>query len=287
MIKRIRYFWEGVCAYLLYFMFWLLPARTASDFGGYIAKKIGPKLAVSRKALRHITYAFPQINDTEKNKILTDMWENLGRVIAEYPHIKTIALHHTTIIGAEHMTNALSANKPVIVFSAHMANWELAAPTISLQLDAPALLVYRTPNNPMTTKLLARARAVHTKLSFTTKSEKGVRDMVKTLKAKGVIGLLVDQKFNKGLEIPFFDKPAMTSPAFIELAKKFDACLIPLQIVRKQGISFEVILHPTLDVQDKSVEIALTETHTMLENWIKDHPAQWLWLHRRWKENKG
>jgi len=74
----------------------------------------------------------------------------------------------------------------------------------------------------------------------------------------------------------------MTSPAFVELALKFDARLIPVRLERTHGAHFRLTIEPALHTTGKTVEELLKETHTILEKWIQEHPEQWLWLHRRW-----
>lgn len=283
-MKNIRYFFEGVLLFMLFGIFRILPARTASNIGGYLAKKIGPKMAVSRKPFRHLQMALPELTRKHED-ILIGMWENLGRTFAEYAHLKKISQDHVTIHNVEIIQNALKDKKPVIFISGHLANWEVIAPALALQFKIPGLLVYRTPNNPYAAYLLDKARNVSDLMSFTTKSEKGVRDMVLQMRSRGIIGLLIDQKFNRGLEVPFFNHPAMTSSAFIELAQKYNASVIPINVERTEDINFSLTCYPALEIEDKPVEECLKETHILLENWIRQRPEQWLWLHKRWKED--
>ena len=281
-LKKIRYFLEGILLYVLYGFFKLLPPETASNIGGRIAKFIGPKLGSSRKAMKNLKKVFPDKGEEEHKNILSDMWDNLGRVFAEYPHIEYISKNLVEIEGQEHLKEI--EKNPTIFFSAHMANWEILAPSLLLQLHIEGLLVYRTPNNPYAAKLVENARQIDPRLGFTTKSEKGVRDMVKELRQKGVLGLLIDQKYNKGLDVPFFNHSAMTSPAFVELGQKFKADLFPLQIKRVNGTRFKMTIYPQMQIENHSVEDILHEAHGHLEKWISEEPSQWLWLHQRWKE---
>ena len=107
------------------------------------------------------------------------------------------------------------------------------------------------------------------------------------LKNKGNIAMLVDQKLNEGLAIPFFGSPAMTAPAIAHFALRFNCPIIPTRVERLNGARFRVTLYPPLymdkeSIPDASIEAMLIKINMILESWIKERPAQWLWIHRRW-----
>ncbi|MCB9964414.1 MAG: lipid A biosynthesis acyltransferase [Rhodospirillales bacterium] len=282
MSKKLRYTLEAGAMYVTFGLFRMLPVTVASALGGRIARFIGPKLAVSRKALRNIEQAFPDQPPETYMHILNGMWDNLGRVYAEYPHLETIARHRTHIQGIENIDKIKKDATPLIFFSAHMANWEIAAPAFYCQTGLKGGLIYRPPNNPTADYLLRKARSLNGVLNMIPKSERGVRQMVQMLREKKYLGILIDQKFNKGIAAPFFGRPAMTSPAFVELAQKYNAALFPVQINRLNNVQFEIIVHPPLETAERPVAEVVTDAHVMLEQWITERPAQWLWLHRRW-----
>ena len=124
------------------------------------------------------------------------------------------------------------------------------------------------------------------KLSPIPKSKSGTRQIVKRLSNNEHLGFLIDQKYNEGVAVNFFHAPAMVSTAYIQLAQKFDCPLIPAQIERVKGATFKVTIHPPMQTKGVSEETLLTQTHIILENWIKARPEQWLWLHRRWDSAK-
>lgn len=82
----------------------------------------------------------------------------------------------------------------------------------------------------------------------------------------------------------FMGQPAMTTPSFAQLAQKFNAPIVPLQIMRKDKVHFDIVVHAPIDIKSKDTEDIIEQAHTHLENWINDTPGQWLWLHRRWKD---
>ncbi len=279
-MKKIRYLIEAILLGILMGISKILPAQWASNFGGWVGRTIGPRLAASRKALNNIKSAFPDISNDRATDILIGMWDNLGRVMMEYPHLKHIAQDRTEIIGAEILEK--HKGQPAIIFAAHLGNWEVPPPAMLLQKNIAASSIYRAPNNPLSGKMLHNARTLKGKINTIPKSKTGTRHIVKALKENEHIGILIDQKYNEGLAIDFFGRPAMTSPAFVQLAQKFDCPLIPMRIERLKGTKFKVTILPPLNIKDKPLESVMTESHQLLEKWIKEKPEQWLWLHRRW-----
>ena len=281
--KKIRYFFESIPLYLFYGLFKILPVDAASGLGGWIGKTVGPRLGASKKALRNVCMAFPNTTEKEQKEIITGMWENLGRVFAEYAHLKKISSERVEIVGFEDNLKAYTGgDTPAIFFSGHIGNWEVIAPSLFLQHQLDGLLIYRPPNNPIADKLLRQARDVGNRENYVTKSGEGIRNLMKYMKTNRIVGILIDQKFNRGLPIPFFEHNAMTSTVFVDLALKFNAPLIPIRLERVKGANFKLTAEPAMDIKGKSVEDILKETHIILENWIKERPEQWLWLHRRW-----
>ncbi len=288
-MKKIRYAFEALFLLLLFLFSKILPVQWASGFGGWIGDVIGMRLAASRKAHTNLKAALPDMSDGERQDIVRGMWNNLGRVMMEYPHLEHIGRDRTEIIGTEILEQY--KDRPAILFTAHLANWEVCPIAALTQQDFKVTSIYRAPNNPFSDKMLLRARTLGSKLRTIPKSKSGTRHLIKALKNNEHIGVLIDQKYNEGVKADFFGQPAMTSPAFVQLAQKFDCPLIPLKIERLNGCAFKMTILPPLDIKDKPVEDVINHSHALLEGWITDHPAQWLWLHRRWnskalKENK-
>lgn len=289
-MKQARYLLEALLLSIVMIISKILPTPWASNLGGFLGRTIGPKLAASRKALNNITKAFPDKTDEEVQRIIRGMWDNLGRVMMEYAHLRHIGRDRTEIIGKDILEKY--NNTPAIFFSGHLSNWEVCPPAVLLQVGFIINPIYRAPNNPISDYMLNYARTMGGKLRTIPKSKSGTRHIVKTLQENQGIGMLVDQKYNEGIASNFFGRPAMTSPIFVQLAQRFECPLIPLRIERLKGPNFRVTILDPLDIKDKSVETLVDESHALLEEWIKEKPEQWLWLHRRWdsanlKEDKN
>src|SRR3954463_3029623 len=153
--KRRRYLGyplEAALLYVIYGIFMVLPLDTASAFGGWIGRIIGPRLGTSRKARRNLERAMPELSAKRREEILVGMWDNLGRVMAEYPHLDEI-WKRTEMIGAEIIHDIAATKTPTLFFSAHTGNWEvglLGAARNGLSVTA----VYRRPNNPAVSWLI-------------------------------------------------------------------------------------------------------------------------------------
>ncbi len=291
MKKSIRYRLEYVLLFLLCWFFRLMPWKMASNIGGFIGRSVGPRLAASRKAMRHIRAALPHKTEAEAAQIVIGMWDNLGRVMAEYPHLERIAKTiHQTIEGkhAEKLAAMHTRQTPIMFLSAHIGNWELA-PAFLLCHGITAHSIYRRPNNPYTAKLLEDYRSFGGRISLFPKSKRGSILVVKALQANENIAMLIDQKYNEGIDSLFFGMTARTSTMFIDLARRYDCPVIPGRIIRKNGTDFDIELCdpiPLNDVQgnERTHEDIVADYHRLLEGWIEQHPEQWLWLHRRWRD---
>lgn len=232
---------------------------------------------------RNLSLALPDLDAATQAGIVRDMWDNLGRVLAEYPHLKEIASSRVEVIGREHIEAVLTAGKPLLLISGHFANWEVLPVTMRHHGLNPQL-VYRHANNPYVEKLLKNCRNIDGDTRLARKGVEGARSVYGALRNNEVVGMLVDQKHNRGLPIPFFGRPAMTAPAVAQLALKYNAPILLARLERVQGTSFRVTILPPLDTSSHDVPDILTRINAQLESWIRQRPAQWLWLHKRWSE---
>lgn len=289
-LKTVRYALEAVFLYVLFFFFSIFPPETASNIGGWIGRTIGPKLAASRKARANIQLAFPDADRDTQNRIIAGMWDNLGRVIAEYPHLERISHDYTAIEGREILEHITQNNLPAVIFGAHISNWEVSGIAGVTRLNFPIELTYREPNNPWTAKLLHKSRTLDGCIKAHPKSRESGRQILQTLKEGRALGILIDQKYNEGIEVAFFDAPAMTNPIFVRVCQKYRCPLVPMRTIREQNCRFTVKFYPPLALFDEHenplpVEDVIKQAHDILEGWIREKPEQWLWLHRRWKKD--
>lgn len=260
----------------------ILPPQFASNLFGSFSRFVGTKIGANKKAVSHIQKAL-QCPKDDAQIIAADMWDNLGRILAEYPHLQNLAKTKTTIIGIEHLESLRDDGQAGVLFGAHLGNWEIIPHALLHHVGLAMHPVYRAPNNPYVDERLHAYRSAGQNLTPYPKSRQGMVGMVKALKAGEHLGLLIDQKYNEGVTADFFGMPARTGTAFIELAQKYDCPLVPIRCIReKDGFTVEVL--PPVPTLNREVFDVLNEAHAILEQWIKEHPAQWLWLHRRWRD---
>jgi len=233
----------------------------------------------------------PEKSDEERKQIIADMWAHLGRVMAEYPHLETIAREYTEIENIEALKKLKSDKQPAVFFGAHFGGWEINAPTVHAQLAMDIDITYRAPNNPWVDKMLDKMRSMKGEIPAHSKSREGGRDMMNAIKNGRSLGILIDQKYNQGLGVPFFGIEAMTNPFFVQLAQKYKVPLIPICGRRLDGCRFRLTIFDPVAVFDgqgnpRAVEDVIKDAHALLEEWIRQEPNQWLWLHRRWPDKR-
>jgi KDO2-lipid IV(A) lauroyltransferase len=148
------------------------------------------------------------------------------------------------------------------------------------------LSVYRAANNAAVNRVLRRTLRTRQAVP---KGAGGGRDLVRHLRDGGHVGMLVDQKLNDGIAVPFFGRDAMTAPALARLARHFHAPILPVRVERLVGAHFRFTVMPRLAVAETGdgtadVLATMTRVNGMIEGWIRDRPEQWLWLHKRWPD---
>jgi KDO2-lipid IV(A) lauroyltransferase len=286
-MRRIKFTLEYLLVISFLAIIRRVPLRMASGFGGWFARSIGVRMRRSTLAESQLRTHLPQLTDTERRDVMVAMWDNLGRVIAEYPHLMAGHLDtHIEIIGREHVDAVIASGKSALFISGHFGNWELAPKTIQL-CGLPLHLVYRPPNNPLTDRIIDRIRRSYT-LGHYGKGAEGAKGVLAAIRRHESIGILIDQKDNTGVAVPFLGAPAMTSPSPAKLALKYGLPVIPVRAERISGHHFRVTIYPPLAVPEPQADAQqreityLTQMNAVISGWIEEAPAQWFWLHRRW-----
>jgi KDO2-lipid IV(A) lauroyltransferase len=273
-------------------LFGLLPFDAASHLGGMLAETVGPHLGVTKRARINLRQAMPELSDDEIASIVKRMWNNVGRVVAEYSHLDEIDAKEPNEriegVGVEIFRHGPPPGQRFIFFSAHYGNWEIA--TIVATMAGYAITgIYRAVNNPIVDSLILKAR-----------TNRGGELIPKgAVAAKGAVGallqgrslcLLVDQKMNDGIPVPFFGRNAMTAPALARLALRYNCVCVPVRVVRTKGAHFALMVEPALplpktgDVEADTLTL-MTAVNATVERWVREKPDQWFgWLHRRWPD---
>lgn len=269
----------------------------ASAFCGAVLRRVGPWLPQHRVGRENLRAAFPEKDAAWIEATLRGAWENLGRVAGEYVHLGrlwdfSLETAETGRVRANPATIALfdtlrDDGKPALVFAAHLGNWEfpaLAAPAHHL----PSAVVYRMPNNKAVAGRIAAIRSTLMGRLIRSRPE-AVFEMASALDQGLHLGMLVDQHFSRGVEIQFFGRSCWANPTVARLARQFDCPVIGTRAIRLPGNRFQVdsvgpLDLPRDDAGKIDVQGATQMINTIIEGWIREHPEQWLWFHRRWRQ---
>lgn len=268
----------------------------SSNLAGRLARRIGPWLSTTKVARSNIALAFPEKTTAEVEDIVKGVWENLGRVAGEFVHLEKmwdfdpenptkgrILFESGT---ADRYNLIRDDGKPAIIFSAHMANWELPAIAAAAHgLDAA--VVYKAPTNPGFAELVRETRT-GAMAELINSGKQSVFTMAKVLEENRHLGILVDQHFTGGVEVMMFGRKARATPLAARLARNFECPVYGVRAIRLPGNRFKMDLTEEIklprDAEGKIDIAAATQTITsVIEGWVREHPEQWLWLHRRWR----
>jgi KDO2-lipid IV(A) lauroyltransferase len=281
---------EAAGAALFFAAMRALPMDLASALGGALGRALGPRLGISRRARDNLHAAFPDLPPAEVERIVRGMWDNLGRVVAEYPHLPRLRVFvpggRIATRGVEHLDRAIAAGRSVILFGGHIGNWEIAALAAG-QHGIDVAQIYRAANNPLVDAMIARFRGRASE--FIPKGTVASRRALAALRRGAHLTLLVDQKLNDGIAVPFFGREAMTAPALALMALHFGCAVLPARVERLAGARFRLTIEPPLplpDTGDRAADVMalMTAVNRTLERWIRERPEQWFWLHSRWPD---
>ena len=264
----------------------------ASDAGSAIFKAIGPRTTAHKTALRNIRLAFPDWSDQQVKDTAMAAWECFGRTAGELPHLPRLDPYaknsRVEIVGGEKMDAIRNSERGAIFISGHFANWEVMASVICNR-PVDCFVTYRALNNPHIDRRLNKVRHDYG-IEVLTPKGIGTREIMSALKANRAVALLNDQKFNKGLAIPFFGHDAMTAPGPTRLAMKYDVPIIPFSTVRTSKARFRVTVHDAIEKADtgdlsSDIETTVRRISAFMEDRIRECPEQWFWMHRRWPKS--
>lgn len=294
--KKLSYGLQYVLVLAIVGFFYVLPTGIASNAGAVFGQIAGLILqGGSRRAIRQIAAAFPELSEREHKKICQGMWRNLGRITAEYSHLpkmlereKRRPGRYFEIYDQEDALTQVKDGQPAIFASAHFGNWEVIG-AISHLWELNSYAFGRPLNNPYVESLLVRFRTkMGLKLLAKGTGTDGVRRLFAALREKAVVGMLVDQAQRGGVHSMFFGREVRTSPAFLTVSQHLGVPVFPLLVTRVRGCRFRVDILRRLKVGDSGdrqadIEAATRQYDAWLEERVRQHPEQWLWLHRRWK----
>ncbi len=279
----------GVFVFILWYVFKFLPVSISSILGAGIGSVLGWIMRGKNKvAYYNLQKCLPELGASEHRRIVRGMWRHFGRMMGELPHGDKL-VHMAELTGSSFLRQAAVSEKGCFFCSAHLGNWELYG-SLTKQYGFPLHLVYRAANNPWAEKLLYQRRRLNG-MQLIPKGTEGARRMIELLKQGEHIGILCDQKMREGLDVPFFGYPVKTASAIAQLAYKMDVPIYPARSIRLNGPHYKIEVLPPLEKPnsgDKNADVlyVLTQINAIIEGWIREHPEQWLWIHRRFPKEE-
>ena len=228
---------------------------------------------------------------TEIILIAKGVYRNMAVIAAEFfdlPWLDEERIRETVEVeGLEHCVEALKKKRGLLMVGAHFGNWELQAIAFSL-IFRPILFLYRPLDNLFLDRLVTSVRSITGNRPLAKK--KAMRQMLLTLRANGIVGLLIDQNWSwqEGVFVDFFGQPACTSDGVARLAMHTEAPVIPGFIVRREDGKYRIVIGEAIALvntgeRKKDVLINTQNFTRIVEDMIRKYPDQWFWVHQRWK----
>jgi Kdo2-lipid IVA lauroyltransferase/acyltransferase len=286
-MKIIKYFLQFLFIIIFFSLFKILGLNISSALGGKLFEKIGPLFRSKKLIHSNLKKAFPDISLDNLNGITKMMWNNYGRVFAEYMFIKKFredrSNRNIIIEGQEILEDIKKKNKSVVFISGHLSNFELMAMHIEksgIKLSA----IYRPLNNIFLNKIMERIRKKYICKYQIKKGIGGMKKLMHLKKLNYSTALMIDQRVSQGIRSDFFNQKALTTTIPAQLVKKFKIPIVPIFIERINNINFKIVIKNPITFDNKETTKTITDKlNLVLEKMISYKPELWIWSHDRWK----
>tara|TARA_A100001015_G_scaffold315854_1_gene428695 strand:+ start:2791 stop:3651 length:861 start_codon:yes stop_codon:yes gene_type:complete len=286
-MRLIKYFFQFLFIIIFFSLFKVLGYKISSTIGGKLFEIIGPLFRSKKLIHSNIKRAIPDSNLENLNKITKLMWNNYGRVFAEYMFIKDFRTgklnKNIELEGQEILEEIKKNNKPVVFISGHFSNFELMAMYLEksgINLSA----IYRPLNNIFLNKIMERIRKKYICKNQIKKGIGGMKKLISLKKDNYSTALMIDQRVSEGIASDFFNQQALTTTIPAQLIKKFNISAVPIFIERVEDINFKIVVNkPIFFSEETSIEEITNKLNQILEKMIIYKPEHWIWSHNRWK----
>ena len=284
-MNKFKYFFQFILIISLFLIFKILGLKISSFLGGKIFQIIGPIFRSKKLIQKNIMRVFPDIDNKNLDLIISSMWNNYGRVFAEYMFIKKFRNESKNILinGKEILEDIKKNNQKVIFISGHFSNFELMAMEIE-KTGIDLCAIYRPLNNPFLNIIMENIRKNHICKNQIKKGKSGTRDLLNLFKKNFSTALMIDQRVSEGILSDFFKHKALTTTIPAQMVKKFNTPIVVMSIERIEEINFKIVIKNPIHFDDgKSIQEITDKLNIELEKVINKSPEQWIWSHNRWK----
>ena len=286
-MKLVKYFFQFLIAIFCFVFFRILGVKLSSQLSGKIFENIGPLFRSKNIIDTNIKRAIPNIDEKNLNRIKSSMWNNYGRVFAEYIFIKDFRNGNLTqnieIKGKEILDEIKRNNSQVVFISGHFSNFELMAMSLEKN-DIKLATIYRPLNNIFLNAIMEKIRKKYICRNQIKKGIGGLKNLIKYKKQNFSTALMIDQRVSEGILSNFFNKQALTTTIPAQLVKKYNIPIVPVYIERTGNINYKIIIkNPIFFSKENSIKEITEKLNEILEKMILKNPEQWIWSHNRWK----
>ena len=287
-MRPIKYFFQFSGIIFLFVIFRIIGLRVSKIISSFIFKKIGPLFRSRKISEKNLSIVFPQFNELQKDKIRNLMWENYGKIFAEYIFIKKFRndfrFSKKIIVENQHLIEKIKIKKkPVIFISGHFNNFELMAMYLEKAgIDLAA--IYRPLNNYFLNPIMENIRRKYICKKQIKKGISGTKELLREFKNGSSIALMIDQRVSEGVKSNLFNREALTTTIPAQFIKKFGAEVVPIYIERLVDDNFKLKIFNNIKFsENETVEEITLKLNGILEKMILTNPEQWIWTHNRWK----
>src|SRR6266545_4827773 len=265
------------------------PSWTANRAGKFM-RLLGPFLHEHRVGRANLQAAFPEKPLWEIEEILSGVWDNLGRVGAEFAHLDrlweydfarpNVGRIEFTARSVELYERLRDDGKPALIFAAHLGSWELP-PLAAAAYGLPAAVVYRPPNIGPIAEAIMSARAGNIGELIASGRDAPFR-IARALEQGVHVGMLVDQHFGGGVDVMFFGRRCKANPLIARLARHFECPIHGVRVIRLPAGRFRPeiteAIEPPRDADGRfDVRGTMQVITSVVEGWVREYPDQWLW----------
>lgn len=271
----------------------LIPMDSAAKAFERFARWLGPRLKRHRVVMDNLALAFPEKSQEEREKIASDSWAQTARGLLEYGHLgeifdldeKNLGAGRIEVNNVEQFIKLRDDGLPAIIFTGHLANFELL-PMAAARFGLVIRSLFRMPNNKYAAAKVADARKDIAQNLIASGAGASFQ-LMSALERGEHVGVLVDQKFRRGIKVPFFGHDAPSNPLLAKLARRYECPVHGARSIRLPDGRFRLEITDELELprtEDGEIDIRGTTelVNRVIEGWVREHPEQWLWIHRRW-----
>ena len=283
-MKILKYFLQFLFVIILFLIFKVIGLKYSSKLSGNIFSFLGPFFRSNKICHKNLIFAFPNLNEYERQEILKNMWLNYGKIFSEYLFINKLKTTDNLIIKNQMMLEKIKKRKePVIFISGHFNNFELMAMHLERSgIDVAA--IYRPLNNIFLNPIMEYIRKKYICKKQIKKGISGTKEILKQYKNGTSIALMIDQRVSEGIKSNFFGHEALTTTIPAQFVKKFNTKIVPIYIERLADDKFHLeILEEISFSKNETLGDITANLNKVLENMIKKNADQWIWTHNRWK----